>query len=102
MDGHKRGCPVYNEGGREIRSITHHIVFGTQIIRKIFFVPLQFFSEHLMLSSEPLNLKSMKKCFMSYLIFKTNSVDSHDGVHFVVMSKKEGEKGEEGRKNVAF
>ena len=31
----------------------------------------RFYSESLMLSSEPLNLKSMKKCFMSYLILKT-------------------------------
>ena len=28
-----------------------------------------------------------KKCFMSYLILKTNSVDYHDGVHFVFICK---------------
>ena len=33
----------------------------------------------LMLSSEPLNLKSVKKCFMFYLILSTNSGDYHDG-----------------------
>ena len=38
-----------------------------------------------MLSSDPLNLKSMKKCVMPNLILKTNSVDYHDGVHFVVI-----------------
>ena len=40
-----------------------------------------------MLSSEPHDLKSVKICFMSDLIFKTNSVDYHDGVHFVAMCK---------------
>ena len=71
----------------EIRPWPHHIVFGTQIIRKIYSVPLRFYSEPLMLSSEPLNLKSMKKCFRSYLILTNNSVDYHEGVHFVALCK---------------
>ena len=33
-----------------------------------------------MLSSEPLNLKSIKQCFMSRLISTTNFVDYPDGV----------------------
>ena len=76
-----------NEGGRMIRPWTHPIVYGTQVIRKIYSVPLRFYSEPLKLSSEPLKLKSVTKCFMSYLILKTNSVDYHDGVHFVAMCK---------------
>ena len=34
------------------------IEFGKQVIRKIYFVPLQFYSKPLILCSEPLNLKS--------------------------------------------
>ena len=51
----------------------------------LFRIPLRFYLEPLMLSSQPRNLKYVKKCFMSYLILKTNSVDYHDGVHFVAM-----------------
>ena len=75
------------EGGREIRPWTHHNVFWTQIIHKIYSVPLWFYTEPLILSSEPLNLKFMKKNLRSYTILKTNSLDYHDGVHFVDMCK---------------
>ena len=40
-----------------------------------------------MLSSEPLNLKSIKECFMSYLNLISNSVDYHDGVQVVAKCK---------------
>ena len=79
--------PGFHEGGREIRPWNHRIEFDTQVIRKIYTVPLRFHSEPLMLSSKPLNLKSVKKCFMSYLNLKTNSVDYPDSVHFVAMFK---------------
>ena len=69
-----------NKEGRDIRSWTHHIVFEKQVIHKIHLEPL-------MLSSEPLKMKSVKKCFMSYLILKTTSVDYHDGVNFDAMCK---------------
>ena len=65
------------------------IVFGTQIIRKIYSLPLQIYSEPLMLSSEPLNLKSIKKYFMSYLILKINALDYHDGCTFLLCVNSE-------------
>ena len=75
------------EGGREIRPWTHRIVFRTQVIFKNYSLPLIFYSELLMFSSEPLNLKSVKAYLWSYLILKTNSVDYHDGVHLVAIWK---------------
>ena len=55
------------------------IVFGAQVIRKNFSVPLRFYQEPLMLSSKPHNMKSVQNLF--YLMLKTNSAEYHDGMH---------------------
>ena len=66
-----------------IRPWTNRIVFGTQVIRKIYSVPLRFYSEPLMLSFEPHDLKT----FEIFYDLKTNSVDYHDSMHFVPLCK---------------
>ena len=64
-----------------------NVYSGAQVVCKIYSVPLLFYSEPLILSSEPLYLETMKKCFMSYLILKTNSVYYPDGVHSATKCK---------------
>ena len=79
---------VLYEGRRVIRPWNHHIVFGTQIIRKIYSVPLRFYSEppHVEFRTSQSDVHE-KMFFLSYLILKKNNVDYHDGVHFDAMCK---------------
>ena len=60
-------------GGREIRPLTHRIVFGTHRIRKIYSVPLRFHSEPL-IKFRTSKSEVRKKCVMPYLNLTTNSV----------------------------
>ena len=79
------------ERGREGNSTMNpsHCIRNTGNSQNLFRVTLILFGAALMLSSEPLNLKSVKKWYIPYLILKTNSVDYHDACTLLLFVNSE-------------
>ena len=84
--GRLEGGYCTREGGRFDQEPSY-CIRNTGDSQNLFRATPIIFEATIMLSSEPLNLKSMKNCFRSYLILKANSDDYHDGVHFVAKCK---------------